>query len=297
MTWHLQHHPVITLVSCFADHFCNLGHASTQGGINSSAPLSSANCAVRRRVTSSMRFTAREFMSAENSCVDRRVTQADVGPNVQFDHASPEYSRGQSKLLEGNSMQASAAHGVQAAARLVAKHGEALLERQLEPIAAGHAVARPAAASTWLVYKISSLPKVGRLSTPKSRTCQIFWKQRWWWYMPLSQKSEQHHVYDSHHASTDDRHRVTAGARLWKYSCATTPSTRAKSRSVDVAGDAMTRRELKMLSDLFSMAPMLKSLTATILNRLRSYSRPATAHAPSCVLRSGSRLNLHWQNP
>ncbi len=67
---------------------------------------------------------------------------------------------------------------------------------------------------------------------------------------------------------------------MWKYSCATTPSTRAKSRSEDVAGDAMTRRELNTFSDLFSIAPMLKSLTATMLNRSRSYSRPAAPGPP-----------------
>lgn len=38
----------------------------------SSAPLSSLNCAARRRITSSMRFTGRLFMSAENSCGSER---------------------------------------------------------------------------------------------------------------------------------------------------------------------------------------------------------------------------------
>jgi hypothetical protein len=31
---------------------------------------------------------------------------------------------------------------------------------------------------------------------------------------------------------------------------------------------------LKIFKDLFSMAPMLKSSTATMLNKFRSYSRP-----------------------
>ena len=39
-------------------------------------------------------------------------------------------------------------------------------------------------------------------------------------------------------------------------------------------GVANTSLELKMLSDLFSMAPMLKSSTATMLKMFRSYSSP-----------------------
>ena len=62
--------------------------------------------------------------------------------------------------------------------------------------------------------------------------------------------------------------------QLWKYSCATTLSMRSKSMSVAVAGSASRSEELKMFSPLFSIAPKLKSRTATIMNRSRSYSRP-----------------------
>ncbi len=62
--------------------------------------------------------------------------------------------------------------------------------------------------------------------------------------------------------------------QLWKYSWATMLSTRWKATSVAVWGWVSTAAELKILSPLFSMAPMLKSLTATIMNRSRSYSRP-----------------------
>ncbi|MCY1411585.1 hypothetical protein D9M71_269730 [compost metagenome] len=62
--------------------------------------------------------------------------------------------------------------------------------------------------------------------------------------------------------------------QLWKYSWATTPSTRWCAASVAVSALASTQLELKMLSPLFSMAPMLKSLTATIMKMSRSYSRP-----------------------
>ena len=41
-----------------------------------------------------------------------------------------------------------------------------------------------------------------------------------------------------------------------------------------VSGEASTRASLKMLSPLFSIAPKLKSHTATMMNTSRSYSRP-----------------------
>ena len=44
--------------------------------------------------------------------------------------------------------------------------------------------------------------------------------------------------------------------------------------SVAVSARARTQLELKMLRPLFSIAPMLKSLTATIMKMSRSYSRP-----------------------
>jgi hypothetical protein len=47
--------------------------------------------------------------------------------------------------------------------------------------------------------------------------------------------------------------------------------------SVAVVGVASTSRLLKMFRDLFSIAPMLKSSTATMLNRSRSYSNPKTS--------------------
>ena len=62
--------------------------------------------------------------------------------------------------------------------------------------------------------------------------------------------------------------------QLWKYSCPITPSIRLNMASVVCCGAANTNVELKMLSDLFSMAPMLKSPTATMLNKSRSYSLP-----------------------
>ncbi len=62
--------------------------------------------------------------------------------------------------------------------------------------------------------------------------------------------------------------------QLWKYSCATTLSIASKIVSVAVSGEARMRRSLKMLRPLFSIAPMLKSETATMLNTSRSYSRP-----------------------
>ena len=44
--------------------------------------------------------------------------------------------------------------------------------------------------------------------------------------------------------------------------------------------------ELNTLSDLFSIAPMLKSSTATMLNRFKSYSRPKVCvHAGVCVFK------------
>ncbi len=65
--------------------------------------------------------------------------------------------------------------------------------------------------------------------------------------------------------------------QLWKYSCATTLSMPAKSSSVAVAGLASTNLVLKMLNPLFSIAPMLKSPTATIMKRSRSSGRPKRA--------------------
>ena len=62
--------------------------------------------------------------------------------------------------------------------------------------------------------------------------------------------------------------------QLWKYSCAMMASMLAKSVSVAVAGLASTYLSLKMLRPLFSIAPMLKSDTATIMKMSRSYSRP-----------------------
>src|SRR5450830_1447759 len=61
---------------------------------------------------------------------------------------------------------------------------------------------------------------------------------------------------------------------LWKYSCAITASICAKSASVAVSPLASTYLSLKTLRPLFSMAPMLKSDTATIMKISRSYSRP-----------------------
>ena len=62
--------------------------------------------------------------------------------------------------------------------------------------------------------------------------------------------------------------------QLWKYSWPTTDSTAAKSSSVAMRGLANTYFVLKTFSPLFSIAPMLKSPTATIMKRSRSSSRP-----------------------
>ena len=62
--------------------------------------------------------------------------------------------------------------------------------------------------------------------------------------------------------------------QLWKYSCAMIASMLAKSPSVAVSESASTYLSLKMLRPLFSIAPMLKSETATIMKTSRSYSRP-----------------------
>ncbi len=62
--------------------------------------------------------------------------------------------------------------------------------------------------------------------------------------------------------------------QLWKYSWAMIASIWAKSASVAVSGAASTYLSLKTLRPLFSIAPMLQSDTATIMNTSRSYSRP-----------------------
>jgi hypothetical protein len=49
------------------------------------------------------------------------------------------------------------------------------------------------------------------------------------------------------------------------------PRSRRRSR---FRAEASTYFELKMFNPLFSIAPMLKSSTATMLNTSRSYSRP-----------------------
>ena len=53
-----------------------------------------------------------------------------------------------------------------------------------------------------------------------------------------------------------------------------TPSMRANAASVALSAVASTSLLLNRFSDLFSIAPMLKSSTATMLNRSRSYSSP-----------------------
>ena len=61
--------------------------------------------------------------------------------------------------------------------------------------------------------------------------------------------------------------------QLWKYSWAITPSILSNSSSVVVSEFASISFELKILRLLFSIAPILKCLTATILNNDKSYSR------------------------
>ena len=55
--------------------------------------------------------------------------------------------------------------------------------------------------------------------------------------------------------------------QLWKYSCATMLSIREKSASVAVAGLASRAEVLKIFRPLFSIAPILKSDTPTIMKR------------------------------
>jgi hypothetical protein len=69
--------------------------------------------------------------------------------------------------------------------------------------------------------------------------------------------------------------------QLWKYSWPTTASMPAKSMSVATRGLASTNLVLKMFRPLFSIAPMLKSPTATIMKRSRSSSRPKALLVPA----------------
>ena len=73
--------------------------------------------------------------------------------------------------------------------------------------------------------------------------------------------------------------------QLWKYSWATTLSTRSKSASVAVRLSASTQEVLKMFRPLFSIAPILKSPTATTINTSKSYSRPkrVSSHFIACL--------------
>ena len=53
--------------------------------------------------------------------------------------------------------------------------------------------------------------------------------------------------------------------QLWKYSWAMTDCTRMIAASVVYSSSAKTHDVLKMLRPLFSIAPMLKALVATII--------------------------------
>ncbi len=77
--------------------------------------------------------------------------------------------------------------------------------------------------------------------------------------------------------------------QLWKYSCPTTDSTLAKSASVAMRGVANTYLVLKMFNPLFSIAPMLKSPTATIMKRSRSSSRPKRSSSQR-IARTSDRI-------
>ena len=65
--------------------------------------------------------------------------------------------------------------------------------------------------------------------------------------------------------------------QLWKYSWPITLSMAKKSSSVAVAALASTYLVLNRFRPLFSIAPMLKSSTATIMKRSRSSVRPKRA--------------------
>ena len=73
--------------------------------------------------------------------------------------------------------------------------------------------------------------------------------------------------------------------QLWKYSCATMLSMAKKSSSVAVSALASTYLVLNRFSPLFSIAPKLKSSTATIMKRSRSSARPkrASSHTTEAI--------------
>ena len=79
-------------------------------------------------------------------------------------------------------------------------------------------------------------------------------------------------VKPSLRVSWNQSRRDTIAIQLWKYSCATTPAPAQSRRSPP--GLASTHDVLKTLRPLFSIAPMLKSFTATMWKTSRSYSRP-----------------------
>ena len=84
--------------------------------------------------------------------------------------------------------------------------------------------------------------------------------------------------------------------QLWKYSWATTRSMFWKSPSVAVSGRASTYLVLKMFRPLFSMAPMLKSPTATIMKVSRSISRPKTSSSHAMLFFRAAMACAHWSS-
>ena len=85
-------------------------------------------------------------------------------------------------------------------------------------------------------------------------------------YMSAPNSWSRNTVRPSFRDSWNQSRQVTRlPVQLWKYSCATTRSISMKSVSVAMSGRASTYLVLKMLRPLFSIAPMLKSPTATIM--------------------------------
>ena len=61
-----------------------------------------------------------------------------------------------------------------------------------------------------------------------------------------------------------------------------------------VSGEASTQEVLKMFRPLFSMAPALKSSTATIMKMSRSYSRPKVSSSQRMARFNAPKAYSHW---
>ncbi len=118
-------------------------------GRQAAAPLSSAYCAVRRRVTSSMRLTAREFMSAENSCKKRQRdhhTADDVAAVLKLKRRrSSAQAQGACTALQRRRARCRCRQ----AAFCRPHHGRACVGGQLRPHAWSRNTVRPSLSVSW----------------------------------------------------------------------------------------------------------------------------------------------------